>query len=438
MQAIASNSINQRIFRKIVSSSLFSDSAIYLFSNMLAAAIPFALLPILTRYLTPTEYGQVAIFQTLLAGLGAFIGVSAQGIAGVKYYDGQLSEIEKKYFIGNCLLVLAATTAFTLLIVVIFGQVLCDWIAIDAQWLILSVFVSTASFVVTIRMGQWQVRKQAKRYGIFQVSQSLINVLLSLVVVVHFLKGAAGRIWVLSITLIIYAVLALFLLCRDNLIGFAWRPSYLREIFGFGLPLLPHAIGNFLLLSVDRFVINDQLGLAQVGIYIVAVQFSSIIGMIIESLHNAYVPWLYERLTRNRFEEKKRIVKWTYVYFAALLSIVLLACTIGPLLLEITVGTRYREASNIIGWIVLGQAFSGMYLMVTAYIFYTKRTGLLSLSTIISGLINVALLIFFIPCMGLMGAAVALAISMLIKFLLTWHIANLRHPMPWFYFRGSG
>ena len=121
-----------------------------------------------------------------------------------------------------------------------------------------------------------------------------------------------------------------------------------------------------------------------------------------------------------------------------MLSIVLLACTIGPLLLEITVGKRYKEASNIIGWLVLGQAFSGMYLMVTAYIFYTKRTGLLSLSTIISGLINVALLIFLIPCMGLMGAAVALAISMLIKFLLTWHIANLGHPMPWFYFRSSG
>jgi O-antigen/teichoic acid export membrane protein len=422
------------MFKRIINSSLLSGSAVYLFSNILAAAIPFALLPILTRYLTPAEYGQVAIFQTLLAGLGAFIGISAHGIAGVKYYDGQLSKLEQKYFVGNCFVVLAATTAFTLLLAVIFGQALSDWIALDAQWLLLSVFVTTAAFVATVRMGQWQVRKQAKNYGVFQVSQALINMLLSLVVVVYFLQGAAGRIWVLSITTLVYAVLALFLLYKDDLIGFAWRPSYLREIFAFGLPLMPHTIGNFLLLSVDRFVINDQLGLVQVGIYIVAVQLASVIGMIIESLHNAYVPWLYERLKRNGYDEKKQIVRWTYAYCLALLGIVLLAFTIGPLLLKIIAGAKYSEASNIIGWLVLGQAFSGMYLMATAYIFYSKRTGLLSLSTMTSGLINVGLLMFLISFMGLMGAAVAFAISMAVKFLLTWRIANLRHPMPWFAF----
>jgi len=400
--------------------------------------MPFALLPILTRYLTPVEYGQVAIFQTLLAGLGTFIGISAQGIAGVKYYDGQVSELEKKYFVGNCLLVLAATTVFTFLLVVIFGQAFSDWIALDAKWLMLSIFVATATFVATIRMGQWQVRKQAKNYGVFQVSQGLINMLLSLVVVVYFLKGAVGRIWALSITTLVFAFLALFLLYKDDLIGIAWRPKYLREIFAFGLPLMPHTIGNFLLLSVDRIIINDQFGLAQVGIYIVAVQLASIIGMIIESIHSAYVPWLYERLKRNDFDEKKQIVRWTYVYFMALLGIVPLAFIFGPLLLKIIAGAKYSEASNIIGWLVLGQAFSGMYLMVTGYIFYSKRTGLLSLSTMTSGLVNIGLLMFLIPFMGLMGAAVGFAISMAIKFLWTWHIANLRHPMPWRPFQAAG
>jgi O-antigen/teichoic acid export membrane protein len=425
------------MFRIKIKNSFLSGSAVYLLANILASAFPFALLPILTRYLTPVEYGQVAIFQTLLAGLSAFIGISAQGIAGVKYYDGQLSKLEQKYFVGNCLVVLTVTTVFTLLLAVFFGQTLSDWITLDQQWIMLGVFVTASSFVATIRMGQWQVRKQATTYGVFQVSQAIINTLLSLVVVVYFLQGAAGRNWVLSITTLVYGVLALFLLYKDDLLGFAWRPGYLREIFAFGLPLMPHTLGNFLLLSVDRFVINDELGLAQVGIYIVAVQLASIVGMIIESIHNAYVPWLYERLKRNVFDEKKQIVRLTYVYFTLLLGVVLLAFIIGPLTLEFVAGDKYREASNLIGWLVLGQAFSGMYLMVTAYIFYSKRTGLLSLSTMTSGLINIVLLMFLITFMGLMGAAVAFSISMAIKFLLTWYIANLRHPMPWFTFRAT-
>jgi hypothetical protein len=53
---------------------LWSGSAIYLVSNICNAAIPFLLLPILTRWLGTTAYGQVAMFQTLLGALAAVVG----------------------------------------------------------------------------------------------------------------------------------------------------------------------------------------------------------------------------------------------------------------------------------------------------------------------------------------------------------------------------
>lgn len=425
------------MFKRAINSNFLSGSAVYLFSNIIAAAIPFALLPILTRYLTPTEYGSVAIYQTLLAGLGSFIGINAQGVAGVKYYEDNLSKPELKYFIGNCFLLLAATTAFAFLVVLILGRSLSEWLALDSRWLPLSVLVSSATFVIAMRMGQWQVRKQAKKYGVFQVLQSLINMLLSLLVVVYFLQGASGRIWVMSIMPLAYAVFALFLLHKDDLLGFAWRPGYLREIIAFGVPLIPHSVGYFLLSSVDRFVINDKLGLAQVGFYMVAVQLVSAMGLVFDAINNAYVPWLFERLKRNEIEKKRQIVRWTYAYFIVLLGVAVLAFIIGPQLLILIAGEKYSEASSVIGWLALGQAFSGMYLMVANYIFYSKLTGLLSLSTITSGLFNVGLLMVLLPLLGLEGAAIAFSISMGIKFLLTWLVAQFRYPMPWFEFRST-
>jgi O-antigen/teichoic acid export membrane protein len=425
------------MFKRVINNSLLSGSAVYLISNILAAAIPFALLPILTRYLTPAQYGQVAIFQTLLTGLAAFVGISAQGAASVKYYDDELSRPELKYFIGNCLAVLAATALLVLVGALIFRQFLSEWLALDTHWLLLSVLASSATFVIAMRMGQWQVRKQAKNYGMFQVSQSLVNMLASLLLVVYFLEGAAGRMWVLSIMPVAFAAIAVFLLYKDDLIGFAWRPGQVREILAFGVPLIPHSLGFFLLSSVDRFVINDELGLSQVGLYMVAVQLVSVMGLVFDAINNTYVPWLFERLKRNQLEEKKQIVRWTYAYCVALLGIVALAFAIGPPIMVLIAGEKYRPAADVIGWLALGQAFNGMYLMVTNYIFYSKRTGLLSLSTITSGLINVGLLMVLIPFMGLKGAAIAFATSMGLKFFLTWYIAQLRHSMPWFDFRFS-
>ena len=236
---------------------------------------------------------------------------------------------------------------------------------------------------------------------------------------------------------LIFAAVALFLLYREGLLGFAWRPAFLREILMFGVPLIPHSFGIFLLSSVDRFVINAGLGLEQVGIYMVAVQFASVMGLVFDAINNAYVPWLFERLKRNQIAEKRQIVHWTYVYCLGLLCVVALAFVIGPPLVVLIAGEKYAAAGNVIGWLALGQAFHGMYLMVTNYIFYSKRTGLLSLSTITAGLINVGLLIILISFVGLKGAAIAFAVSMAIKFLLTWYVAQLRHPMPWFDFRSA-
>lgn len=423
------------MFKRVITSSLFTGSAVYLFSNILAAAIPFTLLPVLTRYLSTVEYGQVAIFQTLLVGLGAFVGLNVQGAAGVKYYDSHLSKDEFKYYIGNCFLVLISTTALVLLIAVLFSHSIYDWLSIKTPWLLLSVVVSSATFVISIRMGQWQVRKQSRNFGAFQVSQSLLNMLLSLLVVVYFLKGASGRIWVMASIPLLFAIIALYLLYKDDLLGFAWRPGYLREILAFGVPLIPHSAGLFLLSSVDRFIINDKLGLAEVGIYMVAVQLTAVMGLVFDAINNAYVPWLFERLMRNQTEEKVKIVRWTYAYSLVLLGVVLLAFLIGPTLLIVIAGEKYRAATEFIGWLALGQAFQGMYLMVTNYIFYSKKTALLSLSTITAGLINLSLLLVLISLMGLKGAAVAYAISMALKFFMTWYIANLRFPMPWFNFQ---
>ena len=319
----------------------------------------------------------------------------------------------------------------------IYRHSLSSWFALEPKWFLLGVVASSATFITAMRMSQWQMRQQAKKYGIFQVSQSLINMLLSLLLVVYFLEGEAGRIWVLLIMPLAYAVVALFLLYKDDLLGFAWRPRYLREILAFGVPLIPHSAGLFLLSSIDRFVINAQLGLAQVGIYMVAVQLVSVMALVFDAINNAYVPWLFERLKRNQVEEKKEIVRWTYGYCIALLVFVAIAFLFGPSLLILIAGEKYSAASDVIGWLALGQAFNGMYLMVTNYVFFSKRTGFLSLATITSGLINIGLLMIFISFMGLEGAAIAFSISMALKFILTWFVAHLCHPMPWFDFRYS-
>jgi len=266
-----------------------------------------------------------------------------------------------------------------------------------------------------------------------QVTKSLFNVALSLLLVVVFLQGSGGRITAQVWAAGVFAIIALWLLKKDSMLRFfVWRPDFTLEALRFGVPLIPHVGGVFLLMTVDRFVINSELGIAQVGIYMVAVQFAMAASLVFDAINKAYVPWLFERLKRNDEQEKRKIVRFTYIWYLFILGGAGLTFLLGPWLVTFVAGEKYAKAGDIVGWLMLGQVFNGMYLMVTNYIFFSKRTGLLSIVTIFSGAVNLVLLLILIRQFDLEGAAYAFCISMGLRFLLTWYVAQKRHPMPWF------
>lgn len=414
-------------------SSFTSGASVYLFSNILNAIIPFILLPILTRYLSPEEYGEVAIFQTLLSILGAFVGMTFVGAANRKFYDSDLKQTELAEFIGSCVQLVILSTLIVFVILFIFQSKFSEWLSLRPSYILWAVVVSFCTVIIAVRLGQWQVQKKALYYGTLQVSQSLFNMLLSLLLVVILLKGAEGRIDALIITGLVFVFIAFFLLKIDGLLSlFIWRKNYLAEALHFGVPLIPHIAGGFLLTSVDRFIINDKMGLTEAGIYMVAVQLTAAAGIVFDAINKAYVPWLFEKLKFDDEEQKRKIVKLTYLWYLIIILGVLIAFLIGPWFVLFVAGEEYVQAGSVVGWLALGQGFQGMYLMVTNYIFYSKRTGLLSIASIGSGVINLVLLLIFVDTLGLHGAAIAFAVSMCIRFLLTWWIAQRRHPMPWF------
>lgn len=417
---------------KLKGKSLLSGAAIYLFANVLNAAVPFLLLPILTRYLEPAEYGKVAMFQTLVAALAALVGLNVQGAASRKFFDEDAQGEGLRLFIGSCFQVLLLSSLAVLAVVAVFHDLLSSWLGIPAEWLYLSIGVSVASFVVNMRLGQWQVRRQAKAYGVLQVTQSLAIMLMSIGFVVVLSAGAEGRVWAQLLAVFCASLIACGLLYKDRLVHFlSWRPNYIKEALAFGVPLIPHVVGAFLLFSVDRFVINSEFGLEAAGLYMVAVQISLVLGVLFDSVNKAYVPWLFERLSRGDESENHQLIKYSYLYFLLLLSLALLAFWLGPVVVRLFAGEQYTMAGALIGWLALGQSFKGMYFTVTGYIFYQKKTSVLSLITIVSGGINLAGLLVGISLFGLEGAAIAFAVAMACQFIFSWMFAAKVHPMPW-------
>lgn len=96
------------------------------------------------------------------------------------------------------------------------------------------------------------------------------------------------------------------------------------------------------------------------------------------------------------------------------------------------VGPKYQSASPIIGYIMLGNAFTGMYYMVTNYIFFARRTELLSVLTISVGVITTLFNWQLIQINGITGAAQAFMIGQALLFFGAWGLSQICYRMPWF------
>jgi O-antigen/teichoic acid export membrane protein len=407
---------------------------IYLITNILNASIPFALLPILTRYLAVEEYGAVSIFQSLINVLVVFCGVTFVGAINRNYFD-KGSESTSSAFLSSGVHLIFLCFTISLIVVVMLSGHLSELLGIRPDFIVLALLVSLSNVLILVLLGQWQVRNKAKLYGVFQISHSTINMLLSVISVVILGLGVDGRIGSQVISGLVFSLIAFAFLFKNRMIVFKGSNSRdRRELLNFGVPLFPHVVGGVLLNTIDRLIIGSSVGLGAAGVYMLAFQIVSVASIVFDAVNKALLPWLFRELNKNDLDGNRRIVVFTYAWYALILCGAFIGFYVGPYLVTLIAGDAYIEAGSVIGILALGQAFKGMYLMVTNYCFYAKETKWLSLVSIISGVLNVLLLVYFVDIYGVIGAAYAYCTAMAIRFFGSWYVAHKSHAMPWFNF----
>lgn len=413
----------------ILKHKVFKNTFVYTGSSVINRAIPFFLLPIMTRYLTPNDYGIVATFNVLFAVMVIFVGLNMGGAITVNYF--KLKKEELIEYIGNVFIILFFNFLLIFVVVFFFRTYLSNVIKFPVKWILILTIVALFQSVFTINLGLWQVEQKSFPYGLFQISKTILNVILSLIFVVVLTWGWQGRLLGVVITSIVFVLLSIFVLFKRRYIKFSFNKKYIKDALFFGVPLIPHALGGCLMTSIDRIFINSMVGVDATGIYTVGYQVGTIVSSLTYSFLLAWTPFLYKKLNENNYSTKKKIVKFTYLYDACVLFFALALSFIAPYFLKFFVSDVFYSSYKYVLWISLGYAFQGMYFMVVDYIFYVKKTYILAWATFSSAVINIVLNYFFIKANGAIGAAQATTITFFVQFIIVWISSAKVYKMPW-------
>jgi O-antigen/teichoic acid export membrane protein len=417
------------LLKNILKKKLVGNTAIYALANVLNGVIPFLLLPVLTRVFTPEEYGLVTLISAVIAIISVFTGLSVHGAVSVKYFD---KEINHPKFVGASLMVLAGSTCFVLVFLLVAGGTLSEWINLPKQWLLIAAIASAAQFVINVRLAMWQVQDQAIRYGFFQVTQTFFNLSLSLALVFWMMAGWEGRAWGIVAAAIIFAGLAIITLHKEQLVDWRGDKGYTKSALRFGVPLIPHVLGGLMMAISDRIILNSLLDLKSVGNYSVGIQMAVAIGALADAVSRSYGPYLLKKLASRSGGTDDLIVRNTYFIYIFLFSCAVVYSFLLPWIYLIFVGESFHQSLEIARIASFGYAFQGMYYAISNFLFYCEKTGRLSVLTFGCGVLNVGMTYWFVNFAGMVGAAWSFLILQIVFFLAVWFLAQQAYPMPWF------
>ncbi len=422
-------SVSERLRSLFLRSSLGRSAGIFTIMNVLVSGIPFIMLPILTRYLSPSDYGIVAMYQVLEAFLYPVAALGIHWAVHRQYFE--LDKHELAVYICNCFMVLFACTTIISLLLWCFSGFIAQWTSFPEQWLwaipVTALCRTIHSTVIMLLLA----RVRPFPYAFFQAILVGSVVALSLIFVVVFGMRWEGRVLGQVISFGVLGVLCTVYLWLTGWLRFSIRKEYVRHVLSFGSPLVPHEIGVNAINMGDRLFLANMVGVAETGIYVVAFQVSRVLSILEDSFNQAWMPWAFRHLKEGGRETKIKLVRITYACYVAMLILAAVLATASPWLLIPLVGADFLPATRFLVWLALGQAFYGMSKLVATYLFYVKKTSTLGWIAVLTVVSNFSLNYTLISAHGSVGAAEAFFGAYLLSFLLTWHGSAKNCPMPY-------
>jgi O-antigen/teichoic acid export membrane protein len=186
-----------------------------------------------------------------------------------------------------------------------------------------------------------------------------------------------------------------------------------KELLLFSLPLLATYILSIIILRMDTLMLGYFKTTTIVGLYNAAHPISQLISVFLMSLVFIYLPIASQLYSKNLMEEMRRnymiLTKWI---FSATFPFFLVIFLFPETVLNVSFGSPYVEASVALQILALGMFIHVFLGPNAATLIAIGSTKLNMIDDLIGAITNISLNIFLIPMMGIMGAAIASAISL--------------------------
>ncbi len=403
------------LVNNLVNNKVFRHGVLFSFFSFLNNGISFLLILVLAKYFTPSEYGYLNLFTTLVTVFSLIISLNTLGFLSISFFNSTKEELQQ---IVKCILIVSLLVfSFFFIVIFIFSGYSLAWVGVGYQYQIIALLICLFQAVNNLKLEIWRLEEKPVSYGIYSLALVLLNSGLTLYFVVRLHMGWEGRVYSFFGVTGLFFITSLILLFKQRyIVNVKLTKIVFKQALSYGLPLIPHSLSTWIRQGGDRYIINLFLGIDQVGYFSFSFNIYNIVLMIGAAFNATNSVNIFKCLAEKNHDTERKLrkqIKIMSIFFVILSFIIWGGCCLSiPLWFP-----QYKPAIQYLFPLVMAGLFQCLYLLFVNFLFFYKKTKKLMYITVSVSVIHL-LLSFALTRFGMIYTAYITMIGNFIIFFL--------------------
>ena len=398
--------------KQALNKKAFTSGSFFVFAQLLARGMIFIVTPFYTRIMTTAQYGIVRTYESWLMAAYTIMSLclwKSLDVAKQDFKDDYYEYTSSVHTLSWISIILFS------IVMVIFKRPIQNYLEWDnVMFFFCPIYVLTYTSMLYLQRRD----KQMMKYRLATAATVLTilpGTILSILLLIYGKNHGLSNYFV-QLKIIGYYVpqfigggLLAILIWRQGKVFF--NKKYWRYGLKYSIPLIPEAESVQIMNLADKFMVQKMIGATETGIFALPQTIAFIISILQDSVWNAWIPWLYEKISRKELKDVEK--PWTMMmHLFGLLSWILVI--IAPEEILILGKKEYAVAVYLVAPMVTGALFRFYSYSYSAIQNYHKNTKWVAFGTITTMVLNVILNYIFIKHISYQAAAYTTLISFMV------------------------
>jgi len=380
---------------------------------MVISLIGLLLLPFYTRYLSPVDFGLLALYLLFGHLVTNLISIGIQ-TATSRYYFKEKNNIDEFRATNfNNILYLLFALFLGAVIVFFFADFISIYLfkgKLTKDLVLISYFAGCLTRLYAYFSKLLVAQERAMKYALIEIFKSVSIAIFSIFFILQFSLTYQGRIFGEIIGLMASLIIVFFLQVYYVKILFSIKK--IKRSLLFSLPALPVQTISLVNSSVDKIMINNLKNLGELGYYELSQRMSQMNRLLIDSTFYAWTPYFMNLAEQKSDNYSEKIVKryFEIIAFFSILSITF--CFFSEEIVKLLTTTQFYPAMYLMP-LMASQIFiqNSCSSLFKPQVMFAEKMSYTIPPTLVYLVLNIIFNFLLIPVYGALGAALALLIS---------------------------